>query len=103
MTVFNINDSTSTYEEYDVNSIIMSVNLNSLESCITYVVDVTNYGNMEMGIFGISGIDEANNITYEISNYNIKDKICNEDNVCNNGIYITIKLRVIYQRMLIII
>lgn len=95
ITLFDTNNATSTYEEYDVNSIIMGVNLNSSDASITYVVDVTNYGNVDMGIFNISGIDDASNVTYEISNYKVKDKICNEENVCNNGItksfYVTIK------------
>lgn len=95
ITLSDTNNATSNYEEYDVNSIIVGVNLNSSDASITYVVDVTNYGNVDMGIFNISGIDDASNVTYEISNYKVKDKICNEENVCNNGItksfYVTIK------------
>lgn len=93
----NDGTSTSRYEEYNVSNITTGITLPNENSTITYKVEVTNYGNVDMGILKITGLEDNDNIAYELSGYNLKDKICNEDNKCNSGIkkyvYITFKYK----------
>ena len=66
----------SNWEEYDVSSILASLALPNADSTITYDVTVTNIGNIEMGILSVTGL--PNNLTYSISNYNVKDILCDD-------------------------
>ena len=54
----------------------MLVTFNSISSYITYKVTITNIGNAEMGIFQINGLPEG--VSYEITDYDLKDKISSE-------------------------
>ena len=87
------NGAITSYENYDVNSVISNVTLPNSNSTITYKVGVTNFGNQEMGIFFITGL--PSNLTYEITDYNLHDKICDSTGSCSLGaiknFYITIK------------
>ena len=78
------NGGNSSWEEYSSNKIITNVILPNSSSTVTYVVEVTNLDNEIMMIDSISGLPD--NIEYQIIDYNLKDKICNTDNVCNSGI-----------------
>ena len=69
---------------YDADSVLANVTFNSTSSYVTYKVTITNIGNAEMGIFQISGLPEG--VSYEITDYDLKDKICDSDNNCNLGI-----------------
>lgn len=51
--------------------------LPNANSSVTYAIDVTNVGNVEMEILDITGLPD--NLKYSISNYNLKDKLC--DNI----------------------
>ena len=88
------NSAISSYEEYNVSNISMGANLPNSNSTITYKVDVTNFGNVEMGIFAINNL--PSNLEYELSGYTLQDKLCN-NNQCSLGIkkefYITIKYK----------
>lgn len=94
-----ISDSTkdvlTNYIDYDVNSIFSEIYLPYDDSSITYKVSITNFESTEMGIFDITGIPD--NLEYSISNYVLKEKICDDDSKCNLGvtkdIYITIKYK----------
>ena len=79
------NNAISNWEEYNTNNISASIDLPSSNSTITYEVEVTNLGNVEMGIFEISGL--SNNLKYSISNYNLKDVLCDNINTsqCSLG------------------
>lgn len=83
----------SSYEDYNVHSIIAGVYLPKEDSSITYKIEVTNFGNKEMGIFDITNL--PSNLTYELKEYTLKDKICDKSNRCTLGakkeFYITIK------------
>lgn len=70
------------YNEYSKNTISTKINLPYSDSFITYEIEVTNYGSNEMGILSIDGL--PCNLEYELINYNLKDKICNENNKCTN-------------------
>lgn len=83
----------SSYEDYNVHSIIAGIYLPKEDSSITYKIEVTNFGNKEMGIFDITNL--PSNLTYELKEYKLKDKICDKSNKCTLGtkkeFYITIK------------
>ena len=43
---------------YDVDSVLGDVNLKNVNSTVTIEVSVTNFGNTEMGIYAITGLDD---------------------------------------------
>ncbi|HIS91169.1 MAG TPA: hypothetical protein IAC20_05915 [Candidatus Faecisoma merdavium] len=73
----------STYEEYNVKNISMGVTLPSSNSTVTYKIEVTNFGNVPMAIASINGLPY--NLEYEIIDYNLKDKICDNNDKCTLG------------------
>ena len=83
----------SNWQEYSTHVISTSISLPSSSSSITYEVEITNIGNIEMGIFDIIGL--PNNLAYSISGYTMKDELCdyNNSSSCKLGsvskIYIT--------------
>lgn len=83
------------YLEYNVSSIISDITLPNTDSYITYNVEITNYGNVEMGILNITGLDD--NLEYELTNYNLKEKVCNTNNECKLGISKTFQIKIKYK------
>lgn len=77
------NGALSNYEEYNVNNVTSSINLPNSDSSIRYKVEVTNFGNVDMGIFTITGL--PSNLVYDVVDYEFKDKICNSSNSCTLG------------------
>lgn len=84
ISVIDSDGGSSIYDEYDNDTVVMGINLNNKNSFITYKIEVTNYGNIPMGIYSIEGINEGLNM--EVINYNVGDKICDSNNNCTNGI-----------------
>lgn len=84
ISVMDSDGGSSIYEEYDSDTVVMGVNLSNKDSFVNYRIEVTNYGNIPMGIYSITGINDGLNM--EVINYNIKDKICDVSNNCTNGI-----------------
>ena len=78
------NSGVSKYNEYNKENITVGVYLPQDNSSVTYKVEVTNFGNMEMGILDITGL--PNNLDYEITNYELGTKICDSTNTCKLGI-----------------
>ena len=76
---------------YDSDSIVTNVKLDEPDSYVTYKVTISNLGNQEVGILNISVPD---GIGYEISDYNLKDKICDSNNLCSLGITKEITLKI---------
>ena len=91
------NDGISHYEEYNVKDIYSSVTLPNANSSITYDVKVLNLGNVEMGILDISGL--PNNLTYSISNYNLEEPLCddNDSSQCKLGVEKTLHITISYK------
>ena len=85
----------SNYEEYNVNSISSGITLPNSDSTVKYKVSVTNFGNVDMGILSITGL--PSNLTYTLTDYTLKNKICDTSGNCKLGItqdfYITIKYK----------
>lgn len=78
------NGAISSYEEYKYNSVSSGVTLPNENSTMTYRVNVTNFGNVEMGIYDLLNLPD--NLTYEIDGYQLKDKICDSTGKCSLGI-----------------
>lgn len=76
---------------YDADSVIANVAFNDLTSYITYNITITNIGNSEVGI---SNISLPEGIEYELTNYNLKDKICDSSNKCSLGINKTFSIKI---------
>ena len=75
-------NSTSSYEEFSVNTIASKFNLLDSSSSIVFDVEVTNYGSADVGILQLIGTVPTG-LSYEIINYNLKDKICDDTGKCN--------------------
>lgn len=89
------NEGASSWEDYNVKSVSSGIVLPEEDSTVTYRVQITNLGNVEMGILKITGLPEE--LDYELGEgYSLKDKIC-DDSSCKSGIqkdiYITIKYK----------
>lgn len=76
---------------YDKDSIISDIKFENINSYIIYNITLTNIGNIETGIYSIS---VPNGISYELINYNLKEKICNTDNSCSLGISKEISIKI---------
>ena len=85
----------SNYEDYNVSNITSGLYLPSADSEITYKIDITNLGNAEIGILSITGLPD--NMEYSLTNYNLKDKICDDNDKCSLGIKKEILLTIKYK------
>lgn len=86
ITDFKINDlsfsATTSYEEFSSNTISSKFNLIEPASSMIFDVEVTNYGSSDVGILNLIGtLPEG--LSYEIINYNLEDKICDDTGKCN--------------------
>ena len=68
------NNAISNWEEYNTNNVSTSISLPNDTSEVTYQIEITNLGNIEMGILNITGL--PNNLKYSLDNYNMKDMLC---------------------------
>lgn len=82
------------YADYNTTNISSSITLPNELSTITYRIEVTNLGNIEMGLKDIKGLPE--NLDYEIINYNLEEKLC-DSNKCSLGIKKEILLKIKYK------
>lgn len=87
------NKSTSNYTEFNKTKLISGVTLPYEDSKITYEVEVTNIGNVEMGILSIDNL--PSDLEATISGYKLKEKIC-DDSDCSSGIVKTFYLTIGY-------
>ena len=71
-------DAESTYEEYNVSSIVSDVHLPNSDSTVTYNIEVTNLGNVEMGIKSISGL--PSDLNYTLIGYTMEATLCDSVN-----------------------
>ncbi len=82
-------------EDYNVKNIYSNLTLPNQNSTVTYRVEITNIGNVEMGIFDITS-NISNLEVKPIGEYNLKDKICVDDK-CALGIKKYIDIEVSYK------
>ena len=90
------NGAISNYEEYDVNYITTALDLPNEDSTITYDIPITNLGNIEMGIFEITGL--PSNLKWTLSGYNLGDMLCDDsdNSECSLGSITTLHLTIGY-------
>ena len=91
------NNGLSTFEDYNVKNVFMGISLPNSNSTVSYDIEVLNLGNVEMAIASISGLPE--NLTYSISNYELRDKLCDDNNQseCKLGTKTTLHLTIGYK------
>ena len=82
--LYRVDNAVSSYEDFNKEQLASNIILNSNSSSITYMVEVTNYGTSSVGINSIDGL--PNGLSYELIDYNLKDKICNNEGICNSFI-----------------
>lgn len=92
--VNSTNNATSLYEEYNTFNISGSVKLDNADSYVIYEVEVYNLGNVPMGIR--EAIINNDNLKYEFLDYELKSKICEEDQ-CSLGIKKKLKVKISYK------
>lgn len=80
----------SSYEEFGKEHIVTEIDLVDTTSSITYNLEITNYGTSDVGILDITGLPSG--VNYSISNYNLTDKICDDNGNCNGFIKQTYEL-----------
>lgn len=84
ITSFNIKEINgevqSKYEEFTKDTVQTEIEF-SENTSIIYTVEVTNYGSNDIGISSIEGYPE--NISMEVSGYEVGNKLCNSNNQCN--------------------
>lgn len=76
-----LENATSSYEEFSKETTSSQVIFEE-NAYVIYKVEVTNYGSTDIGIYEITGIPE--NVSYELIDYKLKDKLCNINGKCNS-------------------
>ena len=81
-------------QDYDHNKVIADMTLPNESSTVSFIVEIINYGNVDMGILKIDNLPD--NLEMVIDDYKLKDKICGVDR-CNLGIKKEIKITIKYK------
>ncbi|MBR3660547.1 MAG: InlB B-repeat-containing protein [Bacilli bacterium] len=91
-------DALSNYEEYNVKNIYASIDLPNSNSFVVYKIDITNIGNVEMGISNITGLPNNLKYTIDANNYIMKDRLCDntDSSLCKLGAVKSIYLKIEY-------
>lgn len=79
------------FANFDADKILAGNLLNNIDNYLNFGVTITNIGSAEVGVFDIitpEGID------YELSDYQLKDKLCDSSDKCSLGISKTFKIKV---------
>lgn len=86
----------SNWEEYDTKNISASFSLPNSSSEVTYQVEITNIGNIEMGLFDITGLPQ--NLEYKLDNYTMKDMLCDstDSSLCKLGSKSYVNITILY-------
>ena len=88
---------------HDDGSISGNITLPNINSSVTYEVEVTNLGNVEIGIASVSGLDSR--LTYEFINYQEGTKLCDDGNssVCTLNSTTTFLMKIKYNLGLLLL
>lgn len=71
----------SSLQDYDYNNVGISVSLPYADSYATYEITVASREFVDVGILNITNI--PNNLNYEIIDYELEEKLCDEQGRCN--------------------
>lgn len=90
------NGAESSGEDFNYDFITSSVVLPNSNSQISYDVEITNIGNIEMGLQSITGL--PNNLEYNVIGYTMEAALCDDNNnsKCSLGSVTTIHLTIGY-------
>ena len=90
------NNGNYSYVDYDVKKLYTNIELPYENSTVTYAIEVTNLGNVEMGIHNILGLPD--NLTYSYDDYITDATLCDDhDNtVCKLGSVSTVHITIGY-------
>ncbi len=85
------------YTDYNINTIYSRIALPNKDSTITFDVEVTNLGNVEMALSSITNLD--NNLKYTITGYNLDDALCDDGDAtsCKLGSVTTLHVTIGYK------
>lgn len=72
------NSGSATATEYSVDTITTQIGLPNASSTVTYRIEVTNLGNVEMGIQAITGL--PSNLEYTLNGYTLEATLCDSNN-----------------------
>ena len=95
VSINEVKEAVSNYEEYNVSNITSNISLLNEDSYIIYKVSIYNLGNVIMGIKDIAINNE--NLKVEPINYNLKNKICDDNNKCLLGAKKELEIKVSYK------
>ena len=90
----SFNNASSSYEDYNKTNIQVGVTLPSATSEAVYSVDITNLGNVEMGILSINNLPD--NLSLEVLDYEMNKALC-QDIKCTLGMTKTIRVKIKYK------
>lgn len=93
-------EAVSNWEDYNTKNISGSIDLPNENSEIVYRVEVTNIGNVEMGLFDITGLPTGLKYTISPENYVLRDPICDDNNSsnCKLGIEKNLYIKISYDQ-----
>lgn len=87
--------------DFNVDNINGNIVLPNSNSTVTYMVTVTNIGNTDVGILNASvsgnGVDNILEAIIDSNDYEVGDKLCNTNNVCNGGISKSFRVTIKYK------
>lgn len=83
ISVSSVFDGVVHYSDYNVKNITSGISLSNSDSYVIYEVEVTNFGNIEMGILEINDLPDE--LEYELVDYDIKDMLCDNNGSCKLG------------------
>ncbi|MBR6690952.1 MAG: hypothetical protein IKL65_06425 [Bacilli bacterium] len=89
-----VTDSKTTYTEYNVSNVSAGINLPNKDSSVILNIEVTNIGNAEAAIANITGL--PSNLTYELIDYDLNEKICDSNDKCTLGVKKQFKIKIKY-------
>ena len=92
------NGAVTNYERFDEKSITSSVSMPNDNSEVTYKIELTNVGNVEMGLLNITGLPSNLKYVIDESSYKIGEPICDDidSTQCKLGAVKNIYLKIIY-------
>lgn len=90
-TIYQTNNATSSYEEFSKNTVTTEVNIPA-NAAITYLIEITNYGQTNIALYSINGL--SNKLEYTLENQNLKEVICDDSGKCNNFAVKNIRLTI---------
>lgn len=90
------NQGGSSLEDYNVSNVLVDLDLPNASSTVSYNVEVTNLGNVNMALVQVS--DLPSNLTYRFDGYTLNDPLCDDQDStkCSLGAKTTLHFTILY-------